>query len=884
MVDSPVASWEVPQEEKTPRDTGTKPKRFQCMRCQTRFARLEHLQRHERIHTQEKPFCCQLCDHRFTRSDLLIRHQRLSHNKDGSRKKNPHTPKTRKSAARKLNASHSTPAPYLSPSPIVEPPLSVEDGDVRTHPAGDVHPPISMQAIIDAGKHSLATLTMAAEHVALEMPDQIADTNTQTNRCFHSITVPENAKSSNNFRKEPVSKPPEQSVVIDSCGVNVDFETSLAELALVLNNGVLSSHHFEAIVRMEQPTLFFAPEFSDHPGKLGAGLPRQAAAHYKQNSDQTNKTCPASWFRPWLPSPLPKERSSKRQTGHTIPSKTPLPEISPDAMRDIQSRLSEFFSVIPAGFQLPSRLALSRYVAGYINGFHEHFPFLHVPTMSVSSCSVELILAMAALGTQYCFEDEKAIELFYASKRIGMERIRRREAKLAALNRHSKSELASSAHVMDDASTSHGSYRSQSMPGPSILLPKSQPSPLVAPDREDLIQTTQALLILMAIATWAKHKEIVREALALQSMLSTLVRDDGLRSHPVPDDISWDEWIQIETRKRTKFAVYCFFNLHCIVYNIPSLILNSELNLQLPCSAVEFNASNRLKWLEARGNAGGPQIDFQTAVSRLFSHGGHDIMEHNSSLGNYILIHAIIQHIYFLRQFYGGRFDGNHDVAPDDLVTTENALRNWQTGWKCNVESHLDPQDANGPTAFNSTALLQLAYIRLIVDTGPGRALDTRDPVQIARAFAASPRIKRTPNLIRAVLHSVHNLSIPVKVGIRLMSSTQSFIWSIQHSLCSLECACLLSKWLEALLLPHPDPPVTEDEWRIAALVKMMLDETEFAPVENKSFNSAVMIKQINSGVLRVWAKIFGGAQTWAIVDVIGSSLNVYADMIDADC
>jgi len=33
---------------------------------------------------------------------------------------------------------------------------------------------------------------------------------------------------------------------------------------------------------------------------------------------------------------------------------------------------------------------------------------------------------------------------------------------------------------------------------------------------------------------------------------------------------------------------------------------------------------------------------------------------------------------------------------------------------------------------------------------------------------------------------------------------------------------------------------------------------------------------------LRVWATIFRGAQTWAIVDVIGTGLHIYADMLEA--
>jgi hypothetical protein len=41
-------------------------------------------------------------------------------------------------------------------------------------------------------------------------------------------------------------------------------------------------------------------------------------------------------------------------------------------------------------------------------------------------------------------------------------------------------------------------------------------------------------------------------------------------------------------------------------------------------------------------------------------------------------------------------------------------------------------------------------------------------------------------------------------------------------------------------------------------------------------------MKYLSANVLRVWAKVFRGAQTWAIVDVIGTSLNIYADMLEA--
>jgi hypothetical protein len=56
-----------------------KPRPHICKTCVRPFARLEHLQRHERSHTKEKPFECQTCFRRFARKDLMLRHKRKIH-------------------------------------------------------------------------------------------------------------------------------------------------------------------------------------------------------------------------------------------------------------------------------------------------------------------------------------------------------------------------------------------------------------------------------------------------------------------------------------------------------------------------------------------------------------------------------------------------------------------------------------------------------------------------------------------------------------------------------------------------------------------------------------------------------------------------------------
>lgn len=667
-------------------------------------------------------------------------------------------------------------------------------------------------------------------------------------------------------------------------GASYDFEDSLQDLASFMENGPLSSYHFSHFISSEQPMPLFSPESYTHPHEPLAvaepsDSPRQTRA--PANGDDQSSF---SRFGSRLPSLQPEDgQQDKALKDEFASANKSIADINQDDRQIMATKLAEFATVIPPSFQLPSRLALSRYVAGFINGFHEHLPFLHIPTMIADNTSIELVLAMAAVGAQYCFEGEKGVELFNVSQTIAQQRIKQRDARLAALHRQGESEWWQGGTNFINGYPSdrtNDTPRSTSISGP-LGLPQCDETESML-QRDDLLQTAQALLLLMAMATWAKHREILREALAIQSILATLVRDDGFKNSPLDNTGDWYTWARQESYKRTKFIVFCFFNLHCIVYNIPSLILNSELDMTLPCSAGEFKAVTQSKWKETRARTTTIETTFQNALSRLFSRGnGNDASAYNSSLGNYVLVHALIQHIFFVRQVSRYRLSNQGDLPPEDITSIEHALRNWQIAWKRNPESSLDPLNPNGPVTFNSTALLRLAYIRLNVDIGPGRALDTRDPQQIANAFRDSPPLKRTPKLLRAVLHSAHALSIPVKIGIHLVAQTQTFNWSIQHSLCTLECAYLLSKWLEALALPNA-PPLSADEHKIATLVKTMLDETEFAVPAEVPFDSPAAMKYLSANVLRVWAKVFRGAQTWAIVDIIGTSLNIYADMLEA--
>lgn len=443
----------------------------------------------------------------------------------------------------------------------------------------------------DPSHDFLATLSFAAEQAALQDSLAGSSTNMQSN-----LTTPNSYRQSRpetgsyafgaamnlstyagvapSAQMSITPQQPQNPAIAEQI-TDLDFEGSLENLAAFLDNGNLSSYHYSSVISSEQPIPFFSPESLSFPGEAladtGTGAPPTARL---QSPAKFEEQTTFSRFGSRLPSLQPEERPAHNRARKA--GRRPLADISLCDRQVVVEKFNHFSSAVSPDFKLPSRLALSRYLAAYINGFHEHLPFLHIATMTIETCAIELILSIAAVGAQYCFEGDRGVELFHASQAIASQRIRRRDSQLAT----SRSDYRSS---------SVGSRSSISYVGP-LGLPSYAGTPStsnIGLEKEDFMQTAQALLILMAMATWAKHKEILREALAIQSVLATLVREDGLKTSNIETDASWEEWVRMETIKRTKFIVFCFFNLHCIVYNIPPLILNCMLRFGTILASVQ---------------------------------------------------------------------------------------------------------------------------------------------------------------------------------------------------------------------------------------------------------------------------------------------------------
>ncbi|KAJ5366857.1 hypothetical protein N7541_000798 [Penicillium brevicompactum] len=520
-------------------------------------------------------------------------------------------------------------------------------------------------------------------------------------------------------------------------------------------------------------------------------------------------------------------------------------------------------SIIPPEFSLPSRHTMTRYIATYFSGFHRHLPFLHVPTFEPTKCPVELILAMATIGAQSAFDNANAVMFFRTSYAIALERLRNRKA-----------QLRDKRFPAEDASTLTGApLGSQNRPWVGSL-PSNVPNPSVLPsdqdeaDRFDPLSISQTLLVLMAMATWGNSKAIYNEAIGIQNILVEYMREEKLleaRKHHY-EHTNWAEWIRAEGHNRTVGIIFCFFIFHTIVYDTPPPILNSELHITLPSLEISWAARSDKDWQESRKQAE-PEVTFQSCFSLLFAREGEGTNMRPkacSSLGAYILILALIQHIYFLREMAKRKAPFDQGPAPNDVAEVEQALKNWQHRWYMDPESSFGPGSPHGPISFNSTALLRMAYIRLTVDVGPWRALNTHDAEDIAASIHRSPELEPNHKLTRAVLYSAHALSIPVKIGVNIVARNQAFAWSLQHSLSSL-----------------PGVPLGEDESRLLAYVVDMVAEADSGFHFDSQRELTATLPDLCIRVVQIWARLLSGVAVWDVVRMIGKALAAYGRILE---
>ncbi|PKS11540.1 hypothetical protein jhhlp_003305 [Lomentospora prolificans] len=861
-----------------------KPKTLPCKYCNKRFRRVEHVQRHERTHTKEKPFACAWdgCGKTFGRRDLLVRHEKLVHLNDGN--KDANRPRKPSSSA------------MVQPAPV-------PDGEVLSMPQPGPPPPQSYLAESVAP----APVTNIPQDVRVQPRNAPCNLDLLSDAALASEVNPMQGMMTDlSHAQQPAGGPRMRHQGYDGHPSTAPYPTRQREEPAVLSAGFVSQtasmsfNEYNFFDELTSSSHFLPPPFD----------PEQQHGSWAGKSGATKAS---SQFTSRLGSMQqdPRENAADGQSRFSDDStRTFRLRISPGDHTVLKGRIDEFSSVLPNDFVFPSRHTLIRFVEGYITGFHEHLPFLHLPTISLVEVAPELLLAILAVGAQYRFENNRGYGLWYAARAIALEQIRRRDSnEMYALLPTAAAYSPNSTRPSPSAGYRHHfSSASQDRP----MTKETHREPFSPGSPQSRIETIQAVILLFAIGLWGP-KAIVHESLSLQSHLAMLLREEGSMSETsqsaAPD---WDSWIRIEGAIRTKLVAYCYFNLCSVTYNIPPLLLTSELDVYLPQPSRLWRAETAWQWQEAHRTVATADMTVHDAFSRLFGGSQQGLPPQISSLGNHVLIHALLQHIYLLKQTSLSLSHGpgsTRTIRPEDVENVTQALRVWQMGFEHGNKVRAAAQSGfvgggdgfpGGPMAFNSTALLRLAYIRLCTDMVPSRGLETRDHVIIAAALAEGVTLDRGLKLHRALIQAVHALSQLVKAGVNYVARAKSSEWSVQHSLCNFECALLVSKWLVTLSsIGHNDALPTMEERNLLDTVRRMLDETEFAVPVDPSLsggshqasggrsleavgpNESMRLRQLAAAVVRLWAETFRGSHIFEVVKVMGNSLDGYGDLVE---
>ncbi|OQE25149.1 hypothetical protein PENSTE_c006G05042 [Penicillium steckii] len=501
---------------------------------------------------------------------------------------------------------------------------------------------------------------------------------------------------------------------------------------------------------------------------------------------------------------------------------------------------------------LPSHHSLTRFINGFFDGFYPHVPIVHIPTFTIDDCHPEIFLAMSALGAQYRHEHRKAISLFWAARSILQQKCRGNER----------------SRLQGDVSRQSDSHGSRNLHGDKNM------------------RDARCALLLICFATWQGEENITREAFDLQSFLARSIREGQLEETTETPEVAldWYSWVRRESERRLKLFSFAFLNLQSIAFGSPPVILSDEMNIRLPCTCLEWIAPNEKKWSVVRKSVPQEQMMLQEALSQLMN--AH-LEPHAtafqiipSPLANYILLHALIQKILVAYQAFRLCDDGSKTFMNGQKEAMRNMLHAWTSSWQRAPESSLDPRNPNGPVTFTSTALLGLAYVRLGLDLGAHKVLGSRNPREIANRIMGIPRLPPGPHLLPAILHATHALSIPVRLGINFVARSHAFVWSIQHSLCGLEFAIFLSKWLICISDCQTRGPLNEHQYRLVSWISDIVEEGRTSGDEDLwpqplDLSDCVYMA---FAVVRLWARLIKGNGQWAILKLIGDGLDIYAD------
>ncbi|THX39083.1 hypothetical protein D6D10_04559, partial [Aureobasidium pullulans] len=506
-------------------------------------------------------------------------------------------------------------------------------------------------------------------------------------------------------------------------------------------------------------------------------------------------------------------------------------------------------------FLMPSQQSIMRYLDGYVEDFNQDLPFIHLPTLALEDCSPELMLAMAAIGAYQHFERSKSHELFHASKTIALSNLRAWQK----INEQ-------------------GAQRSR-----SDGLEMRAANDISDLQRHTAMESLRALVLLGFYGMWGEITAINKEILDFQPLMIEVARHYGLTEHSEPHGptTTWIDWVHEEQDRRTKLALFCFFNLQTVMHNIPSPSLCSEWQLCMPCLTEQWEAPSETQWLAVETQT--QPMAFQDSFRALLSAAEtpKTISSPNApEFGCTILVLALLQRIYYLRQLHTATGDTMGEETTTEL---QRAIQSLESTYPSSLGSVSKLRDAKLHYS-NIMAYQDLAFVRLHADLGIHGLLQSRAPQEIARSLrVASDKTHGSVYSLLPLQRSIHQLKVAVNIGIAYVSHVSEHFSSVPQALSVLECGVFLSRWLFSIAAKGCDSsPPLEELQAIHCLQSMMKEIAVSVPEIAMPSTSTATCFELGIMVLRTWAHVLTAKIRWPLVAILGKSLNLYADMMYA--
>lgn len=513
---------------------------------------------------------------------------------------------------------------------------------------------------------------------------------------------------------------------------------------------------------------------------------------------------------------------------------------------------------------------------------------LHTQTKPLDGLPADLILALLAIGADSCLETKAALYLFDSAVAV------------------SNSGLGPHQSDLDLTSASHG------MPSTAAAA-----TPDLSGENTWLDGISHALCVMTLLTSFAlqnRSPTAMRAMWSVQGIFAERLRQSlspcGTQEDFASDHrIAWPEWARRESQRRVRHAAFCALSLVSLTFDFPVAVALGQLSVALPCSDMEWEAPSSEEWLRIRKRTSSKPLSL-SRITEAFLASERDVTPPCSILGNFSVLHAMLQRVRTIRQvlpMIPQDIQRNIEYVVTVLVLYPRlvdfiAAFLWisivligdifhRSGVSSLTIAHSSPTYSRGLGVY---ALAGVAYMELHLSIGQFPP-PSQDATQVATWLQNLPIPDRSPQLLPALRCAATALNEQVSMGLGLRHCLSDIGADPQGFLCLVRLSRFLTKWLllmagiadeqiikgKQLVLADKDCPdivLSEEEHQIIRSVGDAVHEATLC-IELRTLFNREDLRSIAIGVLAIVSHIFQASRREHI-GVVGKAFELYGTML----